>query len=1145
MYAQCVTNINFSSWSQAGYTANGNWAVENAGSQIHQSVNGNPTFFISPFKLMGVKITGDFKTTDNDDDMMGFVFSFLNPLGQSDNYNGWLFDWKQALQVNGGFTAQKGKALCKMNGIIPSGSYVQTFWGHQNTPQFTVVQNDFGGAGWVKNFNHHFELRLTYTHAVIYIDGQLAFDWDDCYLPGYFGFYNYSQKECFYSNFNFEPYVEFSVLTPEICLGDTARFQFLDVCQDSSLYDFSTFQSLTWNFGDGATLVNNNININNINSTHVYSQPGTYSVTLALQDHQGCIGIDTQQIIIDPLPVVGFVAAEVCQGATSIFNNQSTITTGSITGLQWTFDDGAADVIQNPTHTYAACDTFNVKLIATSNLGCKDSITNNVIVNCLPVVNYNADTVCKNRATIFNNLTAGAISNWDWNFGDASTSSIQNPSHTYASCGTFNTKLIVTNMEGCKDSVAKTTSVNCVPVANFGVANVCLTQPMIFNDSSSFSGGSVTAWSWNFGDGTPLSTSQHTTHLFSLPGTYSVSLIASNNFGCKDTVTKNVIVYPLPNAQFSAVDVCDGNNVLFNDSSDIPAGNMISSWSWNFGDGSPLFSGQIVTGGHLYANPGTYTSKLTVVSNFGCIDSVTEAIIVHSNPVVDFNNTSVCNNNATQFNDITILASGSISSWEWNFGDTTTTVFTQNPLHVYSNPGSHTVTLIANTNFGCSDTISKPIQVHFNPIANFTLNEACTGDTIYFTNTSFVNTPYSLVNHLWSFGDGSQSSTLNAKHAYVTSGNYSVSLITTTNTGCTDTITNSAVAHPLPMAQYSALNVCESVPVQFINSSIISGNGSIQSFVWNFNDGITTDNNSNTSHLYTPGTHTAELIVVSDFGCADSVTKTIVVNPNPVPNFSVNDTVGCEPLCITFQNTSTITSGNNAQFSWNFGDGSPISTSQDLFHCYENGSVNSTAFYTPELTVTSDSGCVIELTKTNYITVHPLSEANFTTQPQTATIIDPVIYITDISTGASIWTWNYGDGTSSASNLSPYTYADTGAYVITLITSNQFNCSDTTYQTVIIEPDFIFYIPNVFTPNDDGLNDSFTGKGISIIKFEMTIFDRWGNLIYYTDNINKPWDGKVNHGTEITQQDVYVYAVNVTDFKNRLHKYKGVVTLIK
>ncbi|MDP1743997.1 MAG: gliding motility-associated C-terminal domain-containing protein, partial [Bacteroidota bacterium] len=181
-----------------------------------------------------------------------------------------------------------------------------------------------------------------------------------------------------------------------------------------------------------------------------------------------------------------------------------------------------------------------------------------------------------------------------------------------------------------------------------------------------------------------------------------------------------------------------------------------------------------------------------------------------------------------------------------------------------------------------------------------------------------------------------------------------------------------------------------------------------------------------------------------------------------------------------------------------------------------------------------------------YVIVYPNPVANFTVQPEVTTIVDPVISIIDASTGSNFWSWNFGDlGIDSLVNPLPHTYADTGTYTITLITSTQYNCFDTAYQTIIIEPDFVFYIPNSFSPNDDGVNDTFSGKGIFISKYEMRIFDRWGNLIFVSDDVDKAWDGKANRGAEIAQGDVYIYSINIVDYKKGKHSYKGIVTLVR
>jgi gliding motility-associated-like protein len=308
--AQCVTNVNFNTWSKTGQPSNGNWVVQGGGSSVHQTINGENTYFISPFDLMNVRITGNFRSTDTDDDWMGFVFSFLNPMGAIDTFDCWLFDWKQDNQG----AAPQGKSLCRVNGYIPPSLYGTYFNNHQNGPEFTVVQNDFGGPGWVRGFNHAFELRLTYTRATIYVDGQLVFDHPDCYKPGRFGFYNKSQEDCYYSNFQYDLFIDFFVNGDgKLCLGDTADFQFVNPCVNANL---NQYQRITWNFGDGSPIiVNNNPTFANANVRHRYQAVGTYTATLTVVDVNGCSSTSTRNIEVrNPISLTPVYNPPPCNG---------------------------------------------------------------------------------------------------------------------------------------------------------------------------------------------------------------------------------------------------------------------------------------------------------------------------------------------------------------------------------------------------------------------------------------------------------------------------------------------------------------------------------------------------------------------------------------------------------------------------------------------------------------------------------------------------------------------------------------------------------------------------------------------------------------------------------------------------------------
>jgi len=846
-------------------------------------------------------------------------------------------------------------------------------------------------------------------------------------------------------------------------------------------------------------------------------------------------------IAANPLPA--------CKGSTINFNGSSSATPDS---WKWNFGDSTTDTTQNTTHVYADTGTYIVSLVTTSPNGCdseQDSTSYILHINGTSQANFNPPTICLSDTMKLLDISAipdgGTINSWSWDLGDGNNSSLQNAKHLYSICDTFRVKLVIRMDNGCKDSTTKTVTVNCSPTANFSASSVCQNDATVFSDSST---GNISARNWNFGDGSAINTGNSPSYTYANSGIYNVTLTVISVFGCKDSITKPVQVYYNPVAGFTSSNVCFGDTMHFTNISSVDNSTSINSYLWAFGDSSSTSS--IQNSNHFYSLAGTYNVTLVTKTIDGCSNAVAIPVKVFDAPVNSFSFGNTCLLDSAVFTNTSVNPTmGSVANWSWDFGDgTPLNTIAWNPNHLYAVPGNYSLTLITHSsNLGCPDTLKDTVTVFPMPHSNFNFTDVCLNQAMSFFDSSTIASG-SIIGWSWYFGDIPPFVNLQDPiHVYANPGTFAVSLITTTNNGCKDSTTKSAVVHPLPVVEFSSLNVCDGGIVPFTNLSSILSTDSIQSWSWNFGDGSPVYTTQNASHLYADkGSYSVQLKIVSDFGCIDSINKISVVNPNPVVDFGADDTIGCEPLCISFQNLSSIASGNNVSFSWSFGDGSPIMNTQDLFYCYANDSVYSPVLYTPTLTVTSDSGCVSVLSKNNYITVYPKPDAIFTVQPKATSIVDPLISIKDLTIGGNYWNWNFGDlDTSSVFSPPPHTYADTGTYTIRLIALTQYNCIDTAYETISIEPDFLFYIPSAFSPNDDGVNDSFSGKGVFISNYEMSIFDRWGNLIFFTDDINKPWDGKANHGNDIAQLDVYVYVIKVIDFKNKKHSYKGVVTLTR
>ena len=799
--------------------------------------------------------------------------------------------------------------------------------------------------------------------------------------------------------------------------------------------------------------------------------PGTYSYIV---NDAFCQSKQDSVVVLQTLPLSltqGGITKETCLNS---FNGSAMIHASGGTA-PYSYSWNTSPVQNSQFATGLPAGTYLATVIDADS--CKDTLSVFITRNPDPIVKFGNTTVCNNTATQFtdsSSTSAGTISNWSWNFGDASPlNTAQSPSHIYANAGNYNTTLMVYNNFGCGDTITKSVQVYFNPVAGFTYSNVCLGDTVYFtNTSSVHSSTSIATYLWAFGDGSPNSNLVNPVHYYSGTGTYNTTLVTTTTDGCSDVANNSVKTFDAPISAFTFSDICLLDSAIYTNTTISPTMGNTASWSWDFGDGSPLNT-SLWSPHHLYATPGNYQITLTTYSsNLACPDTLTDSITVFPMPIANFGFTNICLNQNMNFNDLSTVPSGIIASRLWNFGDGTSPNGNPNPSHIYSNPGTYTVTLIVTTNNSCNDTISK-----------------------------------------------------------------------------------SVVVHPLPDAQFSRVNVCKGSSISFNDLSTILNTDTILSWEWSFDDGTAVLNNQNTQHVYANvGSYAVQLLVISNFGCVDSITKISIVNPNPLVDFTSNDTAGCEPLCISFANSSSIATGSNTAWIWNVGDGSPNSNLENPVHCYTNDSVYSPVSFNVTLTVISDSGCLSTLSKINYITVYPNPNANFTVQPQVTTITDPTISISDQSTGAYYWNWNFGDGsdsinidlaTSTVFSPAPHTYQDTNTYTITLITSTLYNCIDKAYQTIIIDPDFMFYIPNSFTPDNDGMNDNFSGKGLFIKNYEMNIFDRWGNLIFRSTDMNKPWDGKANYGVEAAQSEVYIYSIKITDFKKRKHIYKGIVTLVR
>jgi gliding motility-associated-like protein len=906
--------------------------------------------------------------------------------------------------------------------------------------------------------------------------------------------------------------------------GPTAAFAVDTVCTDSptSFVDQSTSAfSWLWDFGDGTPLNSGN------SQTHTYPASGTYSAVLIATHVSGCSDTIAHPVIVDPNPVSSYSTISACYTFPTVFTDNST---DAVSWL-WNFGDATAtDATQSPTHVFANPGIYNVSLSVTNGFGCSDTSVQTITVLPQPIANYTYSSIlCAQQIVQFTDSTIGTgVTNWEWDFGDGGTSNVQNPGYVYAASGVYNVSLIVGNGAGCSDTIVKTIVVNTVPIPLFAANAGCEGTATSFTDQSA-DVVAITSWYYDFADGNN-SVSQNPDYIYAGAGIYNVSLTVTNINGCDSTVIIPVSIDVVPVANYSADTVCIGTPTTF---TDISTGNP-TSWQWNFGDGSNDTLGPITT--HVYPAAGSYVTSLTVSSGAGCTDVAFQIVVVRSDVLADISAVNAaCDNDLVTLNDNSVVTTGFIASASWDFGDGSPQAFTLNTTHVYTVPGTYIITHVVISDGGCASTALDTIVVNPLPLSEFAALNTCQSQPSVFTD----NSSGSPVTWDWDFGDGGTSVIQNPTHPYASAGTYPVTLIVSTADGCADTAVRNITVYAQPDASFISNVVCWGDTTSFVNVST-TASGVITGTWWNFGDGDTS-NISSPDHIFgtVNDTFSVTLAVITSWGCVDTIVQQATTHPIPVFSYGPQQTSGCDAFTTTFNETSTVSGGTIVNWLWDFGDGN-LTYTQNPTHTYDSAG----SFYV-SLIVTSSYGCVMGDTLDYPVVVYPRPVAAFSSTPQETSIYQPNIQFNDESTGATLWDWDLGDNETSIVQEPYHVYPDTGTFIVTQIVINQFGCRDTIQHPVRINGETTMFIPNAFTPNGNGLNDVFSPKFYGITEFMMIIFDRWGNQVFKTEDMNEGWNGRMNGSGAEVQQDVYVYKIVTKDLLRNEHSYIGKVTVVK
>jgi gliding motility-associated-like protein len=905
---------------------------------------------------------------------------------------------------------------------------------------------------------------------------------------------------------------------------------------------------------------------------------GTYPIKVIAQNPtaDGCSGVQEidYELQVYNLPVADFnFNTNGCVSTPVSFTDNTSNTSGRpITHWHWNFgDNNVANDVTTVSHTYAGPGSYTVKYTVITDVGCKsDTMPHTVVLNDPPVALFSpASPYCAGKTITFTNqstVSTGSIVKWTWNFGDASpvvnalTGADQ--THAYAATGTYTVTLEVETASGCRSTVAsQTITVRPNPVVNFNLPNVCLPAGAAqFTSSSTISDGTENqfGYSWNFGDATPVATVQNPLHNYTAAGPFDVALTVTSNNGCATTLTQNLAtIYPEPKAIFpQPAEVCFGAPVSFTDQS-TATGSSITQWLWDFGDAT---TSTLQNPTKTYAGAGTYTVTLTVTSAIGC-KSVSAAniashqVVVNALPTANFN-TSIpgCAGQGVTFTSTSVPNVGNIVKWTWNYGDASTAVLTSGTpfVHSYATINTYNATLQVETDKGCVSTVfAKDIVINQVPLAGFAVPDICVNDNFApFTDTSKIATG-TITAWEWNFGDANatagnpNTSVLqNPTHHYTLPGNYTAQLIATSNTGCKDTITNTVKVNGGILTPQFALEnttaLCSNKSITIKDASTINGGSILRlEIYWDITD-LTNKTIDNTpaagetyTHTYpefgTPAskTYTIRYEVYSGITCVNSITRDITMLATPQLAFGSVLPVcsNVPPFQVTQALLTNVLPGSGA-FT-----GTGVSPT-GLFDPQAAGNGTHSLTYT----YTGNNGCSNSVNQAIIVNPTPVADAG----PDKFVLEGGYITLTPaLITGIPVtYTWtpalylnNPSIANAQASPTTDFTY--------TLTVTSDKGCTDDDQVFVKLLKSLV--IPNIFSPNGDGIHDKWVIEYLeSYPGCVVQIYNRYGQMIQRYVNYTTPWDGRIN-GKD-APVGTYYYVI---DPKNGKKPLTGFVDIIR
>ncbi|MGQ1948266.1 PKD domain-containing protein [Geofilum sp. OHC36d9] len=868
--------------------------------------------------------------------------------------------------------------------------------------------------------------------------------------------------------------------------------------------------------------------------THFYEKTGLMDVTLTIYNN-GCPSKIIKKNYVKILgPYASFTIETNCSQPLQYQFESNVI---DATDYTWDFGDGSPLVsnVANPTHTYATSGNYRVQLNATnSETGCEFSYVRDVYPRKIKS-NFTIEDAapCLNATLTLDGSTSEEYSPFSYNketirylwlFNEESeiTGSMDVLQHTFKHKGLNHISLITQDINGCRDTLTKEIMIY-QPEPDFDVDYEVGCMPITFKFADKTTSDAViTDWEWNFGDNTTASI-QHPAHEYTQYGQYSVSLSVTDEQGCSNSINKEQLIKTItPEATFKA----NNNQLCINDTTTFhsTSGNEIDTYQWAFSNGITVTDSDPQI---QFTEAGYYTVSLHITDIHGCeaFGEMENYIHVQAPPQANFSadiTESNCYPLIVQFSNDT--KTDYPGTWQWYFGENSNQSQLKDPFFIYNRPGAHDVRLISRTTYGCTDTITKTNFINVDgPYAQFSLpDSACLNSDIAFNATNLEKV-YDLA---WDFGDGAGTNDNNITHAYSTPGNKYPLLFLRTDAENTCNVALIDTLHILDLHTtidyYNQSDeFCPPAQVAFKDNSV-----NATSWLWQFNDNTLSDLPEPVKEFQTAGTYPVTLTIQhTKLGC-EYVTKSEIVI-HPLPDVKVSpDTVICTGDAATLQ------AAGGLHYQW-----WPTDHLSTPDAAVTMATPKNDEWY--QVTVTNQFGCINYGTTNIYVQQKPVI-----TLADTTLIVGETMQIDITDPGIAYYDWTPATQLSCYNCPSPILQAlESKQYSITV--TDTTGCFSLTYPfNLTVNKIYSVDVPEAFTPNNDGINEKIFVKGWGIEKLiTFKIYNRFGQIVYESNNINEGWDGTYKGSPQPVE--TYTYVAQVMLYDQQIRTIKGTIKLLR